>query len=960
MTQAVADQLFLSYMGRAADTQWRNSTSALTTSMGDQPTKALKDAFYTLAVSEGVYATADSPSNLVNKFFLNTFGFAARTDEQTFWGNLVANGTYSAGEMVWQMFSSYANNTSVLPTTYVVPMQSKLVALAAYSDSLAANPTQNAAYSQLNTTASASGRSFLAAVTNQATAATAVTSAPASVAAFTVASSGSAFTLTTGVDNTTATNITGLIDQNTAANTTWNLSDSVSSTAGTFNLSVITAGAALAGFNTSGVTTLKIKAIDNVNTATASSFDVGSMTGLKAVSMANASVIGATADTFTINSAASGTTVALDTNGSTQNVTVNFASAATSGAADTATVSVTGRSGTFLLGTGFETLALTGGTAGRVAAANSETTASIKTVTVGGVDLRVDAALDSTVTSIDASNATGTVNLNVAPGTTFSGKGGKGAADVLAVSVLSSTHTVTGFETVVATAAATYDLTGTDAVNLGVGVGAGAVTFSNAAATQNNIVVGGLQQRTTGVAATGNLTTGGALTYTLKTATGTADTLNIAANNGGTASTGTMTIGGAVTTTAVETVNLAMTDWKAVAIGGNVAFATTATANGKFVATGSSNLSLGANAITFANGLASGTDTVDLTGLTGTFTGALTMGAGNLTFAGGSGVTTLTTSAPVTSKTQDITTGAAADVITITSMATTAGTTKVNTGAGDDRITLDAAVTQTTTDQLISIDGGAGTDLLATVGTANAKTINATISNIETIQLEAGGATTTLNFTVASGYADTVRIIDASGQIQTIAFNTSAGGTVNLSKVSTVGWTSGTDFLAVNSNTGNESFTFGATTSAAGAIIETYNIQAVATNGIDTITGFTVASDVINVTAAAAYLNTTTEAVLSVTATNTAGAANDNILLLGQGFFANAAAVVAAGGTWGSGITNATSHVLIAYQTAAGSAIRIADAILADAGGATSATDLVVLTGVTTLTDLVAANFIMD
>ena len=66
MSQAVADQLFLAYMGRAADTQWRNNTATLTTNMGDQPTKALKDAFYAAGVAEGVYAANDSPSNLVN------------------------------------------------------------------------------------------------------------------------------------------------------------------------------------------------------------------------------------------------------------------------------------------------------------------------------------------------------------------------------------------------------------------------------------------------------------------------------------------------------------------------------------------------------------------------------------------------------------------------------------------------------------------------------------------------------------------------------------------------------------------------------------------------------------------------------------------------------------------------------------------------------------------------------
>lgn len=232
MSQAIADQLFLSYMGRAADTQWRSNTTTLITAQGGNPTKALKDAFFTAGVAEGVYAATDSPSTLVNKFFLTTFGFAARTDEQTFWGNLLANGTYSAGELVWQMFSSYANNTTALPTTYVVPMQSKLVALAAFSNALT-DPTINAAYSQINSASAAAGRTYLSAVTSQATAATAITGVAATVAAVTVAS-GSTFTLTTGLDTAVGTSgndlFVGVVDG--GATTTSALGDSIDGGAG--------------------------------------------------------------------------------------------------------------------------------------------------------------------------------------------------------------------------------------------------------------------------------------------------------------------------------------------------------------------------------------------------------------------------------------------------------------------------------------------------------------------------------------------------------------------------------------------------------------------------------------------------------------------------------------------------------------------------------------------------------
>jgi len=945
----------LAYFGRPADVSGLSFYA-------DKTEASVVAAFSASAESQAFFGSLNTLAQ-INTIYQNLFNRAAEPAGLTYWAGEINAGRLSLAQASMGILAG-AQNADKLAVT------NKLAAAVAFT---AALDTSDEMIGYQGTSVITSARAYLASVDSTAaslTAATATTALNASVATVVAAgvsgassaAVGSTFTLTTGVDTTTAKNITGLIDQNTAANTTWNLSDSVASSDGTFNLSVITAGAALAGFNTTGVTTLKVKPIDNVNTATSSSFDVGSMTGLKNVSVANASVIGSTADTFTINSAASGTTVSLDTNGSTQNVTVNYVSAATAGAADTANATITGRSGTFLLGTGFETLALTGGTAGRVAAANSETTASIKTVTVSGVDMRVDAALDSTVTSIDASNATGTVNLNAAPGTTFSAKGGKGTSDVLAVSVLSSTHTLTGFETVVATAAATYDLTGTDTNILGVGVQAGNVSFTNASATENNIVIGGLQQRTTAPAATGNLTTNGAVTWALKTATGTADTLNIAVNNGGTASTGTMTIGGAVTTSAVENIALAMTDWKAVIISGNVAITPTTTVNGKFTATGASNLSLTTNAIAFSGGLASGTDTVDLTGLTGTFTGALTMGSGNLTFTGGSGVTTLTTSAPVASKIQDITTGAGADVITITSMATTAGTTKVTAGAGDDRITLDATADQVTTNQVINIDGGAGTDMIATVGTGDTKTINATISNIETIQLESGTATTTLNFTVASGYADTVRIIDASGQTQTVGFNTSAGGTVNLSKFTTVGWTSGTDILRVISNTGAETFTFGATTSAAGAIAETYQALSAATNGSDTISGFTVGNggDIINILRADTTGTATSAATANVwTKASTAVNAANEIIVLDAATYATAADAEAALTTYaGATIGGArTDDVIFVYSNGTNAFVyRDVNCGTTTAAGA-DLTLMVTLTGIASVGTMTVQNF---
>ena len=77
MSTSIANQLFLAYMGRPADASWRDSTANVLN--GGQPSVALQTAFYNAAVAEGVFAATDSNSSLVNKIFMQTFGFAAST-----------------------------------------------------------------------------------------------------------------------------------------------------------------------------------------------------------------------------------------------------------------------------------------------------------------------------------------------------------------------------------------------------------------------------------------------------------------------------------------------------------------------------------------------------------------------------------------------------------------------------------------------------------------------------------------------------------------------------------------------------------------------------------------------------------------------------------------------------------------------------------------------------------------
>jgi len=787
-------QAYLAYFGRPADVSGLSFYA-------DKSEAAVVAAFSASTESQAFFGSLNTLAQ-INTIYQNLFNRAAEPAGLTYWAGEINAGRLSLAQASMGILAG-AQNADKLAVT------NKLAAAVAFT---AALDTSDEMIGYQGTSVITSARAYLASVDSTAaslTAATATAALNASVATVvaagvsgaSTAAAGSTFTLTTGVDTTTAKNITGMIDQVTPANTTWNLSDSVSvaSSDGTVNLSVITNSGANAGYNTTGVTTLKIKAIDNSANATTGSFDVGSMTGLKNVSVANSSVIGTTADTYTLNSLASGTTLELNANGSTQNVTANFVSAATAGAADTASATITGRSGTFLLGTGFETLALTGGTAGRVAAANSETTATIKTVTVGGVDLRVDAALDSTVTSIDASKATGTVNLAAAPGATFSAKGGAGTADILAVSALTSSYTITGFETVVATAAGTYDLTGTDTINLGVGVGAGAVSFTNAAASEDKIVIGGALQRTTAPAATGNLTTGGTIAYALKTATGASDTLNITVNNGGTASTGTMTIGGTTTATAVENIVINAADWKGVTFGGIEMSTTTTAVSNLSVSATASNMTFGTINLTQGTTTVAAANVINFGAVTGT-TSATVGTVTSMTFTGGTGVDTITTGVTGNGSTQTYNMGAGNDVVTAAANAANAATsiTNINGEAGDDTIFLSG--THVTT-LVLNIDGGAGVDTLRISGGSS---FIDKLENVEKL-VQVGGTLTTTIAGSTTAANNSLEITQISANAVT-AFTAASGQTISIAGVTALG-TVGPATLTLSGAAGNETLT---------------------------------------------------------------------------------------------------------------------------------------------------------
>jgi Ca2+-binding RTX toxin-like protein len=272
--------------------------------------------------------------------------------------------------------------------------------------------------------------------------------------------------------------------------------------------------------------------------------------------------------------------------------------------------------------------------------------------------------------------------------------------------------------------------------------------------------------------------------------------------------------------------------------------------------------------------------------------------------------------------------------------------------------TTDLAATDT-------INGGVGTSdkiLIETNGGVAATVDFDNVSNLLTI--DAGDAT------AAGALALTVSAITETTS-QTVVINGITGSALTMTnsaastttKFSITG-ANGADALigsnaadTIVSGTGNDTITGAAgadsiTLTALGTDDVIFNTAA--TNGIDTIIGFLSTADDLDFgleNAANAILASGAPDLTDVTATGTAGAANDNVLILDVDVaalqFADAAALVAgATGTIGSGITGADAQAIVIYGSAAAPGeSRVAVATIANAGGVTAATDVAILKG---------------
>ena len=323
---------------------------------------------------------------------------------------------------------------------------------------------------------------------------------------------------------------------------------------------------------------------------------------------------------------------------------------------------------------------------------------------------------------------------------------------------------------------------------------------------------------------------------------------------------------------------------------------------------------------------------------------------------------------------------------------------RINGGTGNDVITGSAWAD--------TIYGGSGNDQLSGgyfgdtyiyySGDVDAgETIVEPASGSETDTISVITSTEFTNM-VASSFDDIEAITVASGQVviftglqltgEVIAFSGASSGsetlTVNIGagqQFTSLLTGSNIDLVEYIGSTGDESIAGGAMTEtitgaagndvlSGGAGNDTFVFSSYTTNGIDRITLGVTSSRIDDKLdfSTNSFINDATEKIGLITESSVTGAiatdsANDNILILQNAYFADAAALIAATTTF-SDIHSDVGNALIIYASSSTTDARIAFATISNAGDITDATDVAVLVGLTVANAysyFLATNFIL-
>ena len=865
---SIAQQVYIAYFGRPADAVGLNNMAAsllaanvpvtgvaaadITAFVNAYSTnttiKGVIDNFGTSTESITLYGTG-ATATFINAIYLQVLGRSPALEGMGFWSNALDSGRMTRGEAALRIMEGALNNATAQGLIDADAVANKTTAAATFT----ANQLTTAdIIGYTGSTAAATARTWLSTVTNdtatlttaQASVATTITSI--NTATSTVTATGSTFTLTSSAD-TGATftgtsgndNYVGQISADMGTGTTLNAGDALNGGAGTDTLSISVAGLSTAAVSSTATTLTALEKVlvsnfdSNANDGHDTEFNGALWTGVTTVGLTSSAATGDTA--FTNLTAIAAAEMA---NGAAD-LSVSYNATVVSGTADAQTLALDGvTAGTFTADAGIETVSISSAATATKSTLTALSATGADTLNVSaGAALTISGALDTNITTIDASASTagvslvlGTVDLTVTGGT-------GGDTIRIAGTTVDANDTInagTGTDTLqltdaVASSTVGAKLAGFENLYIYQNVtAAGATTV-----TQNVSYVSGItnvgvtkmtytdDNDTTADAATvTSAFTGMSATQTASisgiTSAGDADdtgamtaAVSFALSSDTTADSGTITLGTSTAAAAVAganntiTLNVTASDYETLSIvnqGGSQTIGTLTAADATtlnvtaskaftvttFTAAAVKTLNASASTADVTIGATSVASTI--TGGSGndTFTGSgsadvIDGGAGNDNLTGGIGNDSITGGAG----NDDLTGGAGNDTIlggdgddTFADAALNAAES-LDGGAGDDTFTVAAVANLTSGD---TVAGGTGTDTItfADVGSVNLTGDITALSNVSGVEVIAvsgmnGGDTLTVNDGVVS----------AAGGALTLKFVTGVTGanTVNASGV---------------------------------------------------------------------------------------------------------------------------------------------------------------------------------
>jgi len=724
---AQVQQLYIAYFGRPADTTGQNFWAGVIDAANGN-IAAVQAGFSSSTESQALYGNK-SNIDKVTAIYLNTFGRQPEAAGLTFWVNQLETGKMTQAQAAWTIQQSAGSVDAAV-------VQAKLVAAQAFTAQI---DTAAEIQGYQGTGAADAGRAFLATVVSTATGLTAVANAPTALANAVAAGGtvGGSFALTAGVDSLTGTaNNDTFTADNTGTAKFLSLTDTINGGAGVDTLRVFLA----AGDTAVATPTLNSVEIVQLNGgALAGPTAYTAIAGTTGLIIDTPAVVGAT---YTVagqavtlkNFAGAGITTITSTADTAANVTLNAWTGGTLAFSGPATTTVN--------------LTATGANSS-VALAGS----SLKTLNITGdkaIAITPNLATTGSLTSINASTATGAVTVDLSAGNTvaafaFTGGAGNdtlvlGSTELTALTAGTQLDGGAGIDTlsIANTSLATADYTKVNAVKgfevLGLAANATVDAAQLTTIKSFSVVAGGDTISNLGAGTSVSLT-GAATGATLGAALGnTATELTVGAagtaglNVGTLTTTGLTTLGLTSNGTSANTVALSNSD------------------NTNVTVKGATDLNL-----TLAGGTSTGS-TINAAA----FTGKLAVTGSNFTdsIIGGTGADTVTLSTGA----DTITLGAGADIVSFSA-------------------TVSATVKSTATSITTVTDFVAGTDKIdvsnfstgAGVFTTAAVNVTAATTLAQALDLAA-----TADGSVAGGLGGAVKYFQFQNNTYVVADNTAA------------------------------------------------------------------------------------------------------------------------------------------------------------------------------------------